>query len=250
MPSRRRVQDWRSRIAAKTASSAVALTRVIKPQILTMKNSSLRIFGALGGAFVLFGANVFAQAVGPEAGLIGKRYAGADFSYDQFSGSSVDQAMGAAAVVNLPLNPMLDLMVGYSYSDTSGTNFGAIDKALTGSLLTHRNTEYGTGYFVGTLGHLWTDVNRAGVGATENGAFWSLRAGYEIGVGARTAVNLSFTYADGFDRDNVRADMMRYAAEVNHWFSRDVAGVAGVSYRQLKSSPDPVSYSLGLRWAF
>lgn len=214
-----------------------------------MKNSSLKFAGAFAAA-VLFGSNLFAQAVGPEAGLIGRRYAGADFTYDQFSGSSLDQAMGAAAVVNLPLSRVLDLTVGYGYSDTTGTSFGAIDKSLSASLLTHRQTEYGTGYFAGTLGQLWSDVSRAGIGARDNGAFWGVRAGYEIGLGTRTAANLSIGYADGFDREHVRADVVRYAAEVNHWFSRDVAGVVSVSYRQLKSSADPISYSLGLRWGF
>ena len=215
-----------------------------------MKNSSRRLFGAVAAAVVMLGSNVFGQTVGPEAGLIGRRYAGADFNYDHFSGSSIDQAMGATAVVNVPLSRVLDLNVGYSYLDTSGPRFGAIDKALSGSLVTHRDSEYGRGYFGATLGHLWNRIETPLAGPNDNGAFWSLRAGYEIGVGVRTAVNLSFTYADGFDRDNVRADVLRYAAEANHWFSRDVAGVLGVSYRQLKNSADPVSYSLGLRWAF
>jgi hypothetical protein len=215
-----------------------------------MKNSPRRLFGTLAAAVAIFATNAFAQAVGPEAGLIGKRYAGADFNYDSYSGSSLDQGMGAAAVLNLPLSRVLDLNVGYSYLDTKGTNFGAIDKALTGSLLTHRDSEYGRGYFMATLGHVWNDVNAPGVGTDENGGFWSLRAGYEVGVGVRTAVNFSFSYADGFDRDNARAHMLRYAAEANHWFSRDVAGVLGVSYRQLKNSADPVAFTLGLRWAF
>lgn len=214
------------------------------------KNSPCRLFGPVAAALVMFGSNALAQTVGPEAGLIGKRYAGADFTCDHFSGSSLDQAMGAGAVVNLPLTRVLDLNVGYGYLDTSGTNFDAIDKTLSGSLLTHRDTEYGTGYFVATLGHLWNRVSTPGMDTTENGAFWGFRAGYEIGVGPRTAVNLSLGYADGFDRDNARAHVLRFGAEANHWFSRDVAGVFGVSYRQLKNSADPISYSLGLRWAF
>jgi hypothetical protein len=249
MAARPHLGDWSARDPRNTPRAQVSSTTQTHSELLLMKNSSHKFAGALA-AVVLFGTNVFAQAVGPEAGLIGKRYAGADFTYDQFSGSSLDQAMGAAGVVNLPLSPAFDLTVGYGYSDTTGMNFGAIDKTLTGSLLTHRKTEYGTGYFVGTLGHLWSDVNRAGIGARDNGAFWGVRAGYEIGVGARTAVNFSIGFADGFDRENVRADVMRYAAELNHWFSRDVAGVVGVSYRQLKSSADPISYSLGLRWGF
>jgi hypothetical protein len=215
----------------------------------TMQNSTLRIAGA-AAAVVLFASNVIAQTVAPEAGLIGRRYAGADFTYDHFSGSSFDKAMGAAAVVNLPLNHKFDLNMGYSYADTSGDNVGAIDKSLNASLVVHNRTEYGTAYFASTLGHLWNRVSGPGVGRTENGAYWGFRAGYEVGVGARSAVNFSLGYADGFDRDNARAHVLRFAAEANHWFSRDVAGVAGISYRQLKESADPIGYSLGLRWAF
>lgn len=215
-----------------------------------MQNSSRIFLGAAAAVLALLGSNLRAQTAAPEAGLIGKRYAGLDYTYDHFSGSSVDKAMGVLGMVNVPLSHSLDLNVGYSYADTSGTNFGAIDKALSAGLLTHQQTEYGTAYFGATLGHLWNRVDRAGINTLENGAFWNFRAGYEMVVGPRTAVNLGIGYGEGFDRDNARAHVVRFGAEANHWFSRDLAGVLGVNYRELKNSPDPLGYSLGLRWAF
>jgi hypothetical protein len=215
-----------------------------------MKNSARSFIGALTSALVLGSTSLLAQAATGEAGLIGKRYAGADFSYDNYSGSGLDETMGATAVVNLPVTRSLDLNVGYSYFDTSGTRFNAIDKALSASLLTHQHTEYGTGYFAGTVGHGWNRLNRPGFDGNENGAFWGVRAGYEMRVAARTAVNLGVGFTDAFDSDNTRAQVLRYSAEVSRWFSRELAGVASVSYRQIKSSPDAVSYTLGLRWGF
>lgn len=84
----------------------------------------------------------------------------------------------------------------------------------------------------------------------DNGAFWGVRAGYEIPLGWRTALNAGVGYADAFSSANSRAQVWRYYVEGNHWFSRDVAGILGVSYRQLKASPDALSYTAGLRWAF
>lgn len=185
-----------------------------------------------------------------EAGLIGKRYAGADFTYDHFNGSSVDKEMGAVAHVNLPLNPALDLGFSYRYADASGPNYGALDKALTGSLLTHRRTEWGTAYFVGQLGHSWHRLDHGTIGARDNAAFWGVRAGYEVPVGRQTSINAGIGYSDAFDEDIPRNQGVRYYAEANHWFSRDVAGVLSAAYRQIKQAPDSVSFGLGLRWAF
>jgi hypothetical protein len=213
-------------------------------------NSPVRFFAALAGVIVLFTSGLHAQSAANEAGLIGKRYAGPDFTYDHFSGSAADKALGAAAIVNLPLSPSFDLNFGYSYTDTSGTRYGAMDKVLRASLLTHRHTEYGTAYFAGTLGHGWHRLDRAGTVTRENGALWGVRAGYEIPVGPRTAINAGLGYTDSFDSGITSAQALRYSVEANHWFSRDIAGVVSVSYRQVKQAPDSVSYTAGLRWAF
>lgn len=214
--------------------------------------SSLRRALAFAAAGVsCSSAGLFTPLAAAEAGLIGKRYAGPEFTYNHYSGGTrAEQALGAAALVNLPLMTSLDLGVGYSYLDTSGDAYGAVDKQLTASLLTHRPTELGTAYFAATLGHTWHRVDIAGVGMRNNGALWGVRAGYEVPVGARTAINAGIGYSDAFESENTSAQVLRYFAEANHWFSRDLAGVVSVNYRQIRAASDALSYTAGLRWAF
>src|SRR5688572_29853494 len=100
------VQDWNTYVPPNAASA-----HCISNRILSMKNTHRIVLGALTSV-VLFGT-AFAQTAMPEAGLIGKRYAGGDFTYDHFTGSSIDHAFGAVAVVNLPLRASLDLMMAY-----------------------------------------------------------------------------------------------------------------------------------------
>lgn len=214
--------------------------------------SSLRRVFALAGVSVSFStAGLFTPLAAAEAGLIGKRYAGPEFTYDHYSGGSrAGQALGAMALVNLPLTSSLDLGMGYRYLDTSGDDYGAVDKQLTASLLTHRRTELGTAYFAATLGHSWHRVDIDGVGMRNNGALWGVRAGYEVPVGVRTAINAGIGFSDAFDSANTDAQVLRFFAEANHWFSSDLAGVVSVSYRQIRAASDALSYTAGLRWAF
>lgn len=213
-----------------------------------MSSSRLHIARLLAGACLLL--SLVAPLGAAETGLIGKRYAGPDFSYDHFSGSRVDKALGAAAEANVPLSPVFDLNLRYSYVDASGDSYDGLEKRLGASLLTHRLTEYGTAYFAATLGHAWQSADVLGVSSRNNSAFWGVRAGYEIPVGTRTAINAGLGYVDSFERDDTSAQVLRYAVEGNHWFSRDLAGVLTVAYRQIKAAPDAVSYTAGLRWAF
>lgn len=192
------------------------------------------------------GSSVMAQSATTEPGLIGKRHAGADFSYDHFNGSAADKALGGFGVVNLPLTSQLDLGFSYRYMDASGDNYDAVDREALASLLVHTGTEYGRAYFAGSLGYGWHRVNSV----RENDPRWGVRAGYEIPLGRQTAANLGLAYSDAFDSDTSGHQVLRYFAEVNHWFSRDLAGVVSASYRQVKQSPDSVSFTAGLRWAF
>lgn len=196
------------------------------------------------------GLSLLSAASAAEAGLIGKRYAGPDFTYDHFTGSTVDRALGAAAEVNLPVAQAFDFNLRYSYADAAGDNYDAIEKRLGASILTHRHTEYGTAYFAGTLGHLWQSVDVLGVGARENGGFWGVRAGYEITVARSTAIDAGIGYSDTFENRNRSGRELRYYVAANHWFSSDLAGVVSAAYRQIRSAPDMVSYTAGLRWAF
>ncbi len=210
----------------------------------------LRSFtAALGFSLVALSTASFAQSAAAESGLIGKRYAGADFTYDHFTGSSLDHAMGATARVNVPFSQAVDLGLSYSYVDATGANASATDRALAASWLTHRPTEYGTGYFGASLGHAW---HRLGGPAArrDNGAFWGVRAGYEFSVAPRTALNAGLGFSDAFDQDNARGQVVRASLEANHWFSAEVAGVVSASYAHVRKAPDSITYTAGLRWAF
>ncbi len=215
----------------------------------TRMNSSCNLI-ARAFAGVALSITLCAPLAAAEAGLIGKRYVGPDFTYDHFSGSVVDKAFGAAVDANLPLSSAFDLKLGYSYTDASGDNYDALEKRASASVLSHRLTEYGTAYFAATLGHSWQSGDAAGVSSRNNSAFWGARAGYEIPVGRQTAIDAGIGYVDSFERKNPSAQVLGFHVGANHWFSRDLAGVLSVAYRQIKAAPDGIAYTAGLRWAF
>jgi hypothetical protein len=140
------------------------------------------------------------------------------------------------------------LAFGYNYSDAEGgPGYSAIGKGLSGSYVVHEGTQYGKGYFAATLGHGWNRVKVAGVEVRDNHAYWGVRAGYEMPLGRSTAVNAGVGYTDPFEGGN---SLLRYYVEGNHWFSRELAGVISVSYKQFNKAPDALSYTAGLRWTF
>jgi hypothetical protein len=213
-----------------------------------MTNSPLRIAIAITAGVLCSAASAVAQAMSGEPGLIGKRYAGADYTYDNFHDSALDHAHGVTGVVNLPVNRSGDVAFSYAYSDAEGgPGYSAIGKGLTAAYVVHERTEYGTGYFAASLGHGWERVKVAGIEQRDNRTNWGVRAGYEMPVGRATALNAGISYTDAF-KDG--ASLTRYYVEANHWFSRELAGVISASYKQIQKSPDAVSYTAGLRWAF
>lgn len=191
-----------------------------------------------------------AQAATPESGLIGKRHAGLDFTYDHFQSSRVDKALGLAGALNVPVSSELDFNVSYAYADASGASYDALDKTLGLSLLVHQPTEYGRGYFAGTLGHSWHRLDTSLSGIRDNGAFWGVRAGYEIPFRNGAAINAGLAYTDAFDHSLHRNRQLRYFAEASRWLTRDLAGVVSASYRQIKDAPDAVTFTIGMRVAF
>jgi hypothetical protein len=213
-----------------------------------MMNSSLRIAIAITAGVLCSAASAVAQSMYNEPGQIGKRYAGGDYTYDNYHDSALDHAHGVTGYVNLPVNAAGDVNFSYAYADAEGgPGYSAIGKGLSGSYVVHEHTQYGTGYFAATLGHGWDRVKVAGIESRDNHTYWGVRAGYEMPVGRRTAINAGISYADAF-KDG--ASLTRYYVEANHWFSRELAGVLSASYKQIQKSPDAVSYTAGLRWAF
>ena len=209
----------------------------------------LKLLVAAISGLLVSGAIAHAQSMN-EPGLIGKQYFGADYTYDHFNGDTVEHAHGVGGIVNVPASRAFDLTLAYNWVDGSGPGYDQVDKILAGSVLTHRKTEYGTGYFAATIGHSWHSLDVRNVGTRDNGAFWGVRAGYEIPVGRSTAINAGLGYSHSFDNGLKRNQALRYYAEANHWFSPVVAGVVSASYKQIKQAPDAVGFTAGLRWNF
>jgi hypothetical protein len=212
-------------------------------------NSSLRLFGSLVG-LGLFSPPLRAQTSLAEGGLIGKPYAGFDFTYDRYSGSQIDKALGILTVANVPVSPHVDVGLSYQYSDATGPFDGPTDHVLSASVLTFNRTAEGKAYFSATLGHAWRQNNFQNLGTHDNGAYWAVRAGYEIPLGETSAANLGLGYADGLGGGNYRDATLQYHLEINHWFTPTYAGVLGGHYSQVARAPDFVSYTLGFRWHF
>lgn len=183
-----------------------------------------------------------------DPGLIGKRHTGLDLTYNHFDRAVLDNARGAAASVNLPLNAKFDASFAYDYARASDGNVRLGHHGLRASLLTYNLTEHGKAYFSGTLGHGWDRLKAAGTTSRDDDSFWSVAAGYEVPLGDRTAFNLGLSYGDTFSSGG--SSVLQYRLEGNHWFSPTLAGVAAVSYRQISKAPDALTYTLGLRLAF
>lgn len=211
-------------------------------------NSTKKLFIALLGGGLILSSSLMAQLPASEAGLLGKRYAGVDLTYDYFRSSNrMDDATGGALSYNMPVRPTTDVTFGYAGSSTDGNNFSASNHALTASLVTFNRTSYGKAYFGGTIGHAWDRTTYFGVRERDNSAIWGATAGFEVSVGEVTALNAGINYTDSFggrDRQTIL-----YRVEATHWLSAKAALVGSAGYKQIKSSPDAIAYTLGLRWA-
>lgn len=216
---------------------------------MTMK-LTMRMPATIAATLLILHTSLAAQTMNSEAGLIGKRHAGADLTYIDHTGSKLDKARGASADFNVPLSGKVDFGLAYDYSYGSGQNYSVSGSALSASLLTYNRTEHGKAYFSGAVGHAWDRVKVPGMSARENGAIWAVRAGYEVPVAERTAVNAGLGYSDAFNGRTTRNQTLEFKVEANHWFSSAVAGVLSAAYQQIKRTPDAALYTAGLRWTF
>ena len=209
-----------------------------------------RTLAAVTAALLCVVAHASAQSMNSEAGLLGKNHAGVDFTYVDHTGSKLDKARGASADFNVPVSARFDIGFAYDYTYVSGDNYSVSGSAVSASLLTYNRTEYGKAYFSGAIGHAWDKVKTPGTSTRENGAIWAVRAGYEVPVADRTAVNAGLGFSDAFNGRSTRNPTLEFRLEANHWFSSAVAGVISAAYQQIKRTPDAALYTAGLRWTF
>lgn len=191
-----------------------------------------------------------AAAQGAEAGLIGRRVAGVEYAHTEYTGSRLSRADGFTLEGHAPVAANFDAGLGYDYADVKGNGSSVSAKAIRASLLTYNRNEYGKAYFAAQLGQAWDRINSAAGSQRDDGAFWGVRAGYEVPFAPRSAFDAGIGYTDAFNDSSYRSQTVEFRLAANHWFTPRVAGVASVAYRQIKQRPDASVYTAGLRWAF
>ena len=202
----------------------------------------------VGAVALLLGSSGLHAQISPtsEAGLIGRRHAGFDFTYERYNGHTIDYTFGAGAEANLPVKKQIDLSFGYDLAHTNGTDHSLNHNALLATVLNHQHTDYGEAYFAGTVGQGWNRWKDFGVLRRDDDAFWGLATGYEIPMGTMTAINAGLAYRNAF-RGNQTT--LQYRIEASHWVSSDFAAVVSASYNQISKAPDTLLYTVGVRWA-
>lgn len=183
-------------------------------------------------------------------GLLGRRHAGVDFTHVEFNGTRIDRARGSSLGVNVPFSEKFDLGMDYDHAHLRGRSYSASMKALGVSALLHEPTPYGEAYIEGALGYSWDRVTVAGVATREDGALWALRAGYEVPVASRTAVDASLGYSDAFSGRTTRNQRLEFRLQGSHAFTPRLTGVLSIAYQQIKREPDGMLYTGGVRWMF
>jgi hypothetical protein len=184
-----------------------------------------------------------------DSGLIGKRYLGTDLTWGHFHSARFNDAYGAAADVNLPLNPGLDASLGYAYSHLTGPGLSGLDHLLSASLIAYNHDEYGKPFFAATIEQPMDRTTLRGVMTKDNETLWALGAGLESDLGGGNAVTYRVDYSDAF-RAGPRNPTWRYQLQFNHWFTGIASGIVSVSYNQVKHAPDSLRYTLGVRVLF
>ena len=205
---------------------------------------NLAILGALAlSAFSLGAADT------PDSGLIGKRYLGADLTWEHFHASRYDDAQGAAAEVNLPVNSGLDAAFGYAFSHLTGPGLSGLDHRLSASLLAYNHDEYGKAFFAVALEQPMDRTRVQGILTENSQTLWALGAGLEASLDSDTAVTCRVDYSDTF-KSGSRRPTWRYRVQLNHWFTPIASGVVSLSYNQNKGAPDSLLYTVGVRVLF
>jgi len=213
-----------------------------------MKRRKLSMAAILtGGLILLVPARLAAFWPGP--GLLGQRTYGFDPSLEHFSSTSLDDAFGAVADVNLPVLPGFDAAFSYGAAHLTSPGGGRTPETLSVSAIDYTDAEYGKSYASVTVGRAWDINGLMGVTETNEDSFWEVGTGIEVAYGRTTTVNYGVGYSASFDR-NGRNPAWRYSVVASHWFTRRLAGVIGVSYRQIRHAPDSLLYTIGVRVLF
>ena len=179
------------------------------------------------------------------AGLIGKRYAGADFVFKDFRDID-DNGYGGALVFNQPVSNVVDLTGSYSYTQVDAKLIDLKQSALEIGAIYYSELEGYKPFLAASLGYGWDKWEFPSPLAADNdeGAFYSIGIGAEVPLTDKTAATGTVSYRDGFDSGD--EDSLGLEVGINHWFTETLALKASVYIVE----DDSVSLRIGARFAF
>ena len=167
------------------------------------------------------------------AGLLGKRYVEAGFSWTDINHSSVE-AMGTGLDVNVPVNANFDVSLGYGYAWLEGSEgLGhSANAAVTGYITRDENKPFARL----NVGYDWAKYD------SDHG-FWGAQVGIERAVNTKVSSTFSVGYGDDFGQHRVGAwdvalggpyditTKIVLSAEVAYIEGGSIGYSAGVAYR-------------------
>jgi hypothetical protein len=204
-----------------------------------------QLIGAAALGLATFVTSSAIAADSASAGLIGKRYAGADFLLKDFR-DIADNGNGGTLVFNQPVSEVVDLSGSYSFNQVNGDSLDLTQNALELGAVYHSQLEGYTPFMSASLGYGWDKWKFPAPALNDNdeGFFYSIGLGVEVPLSDKTAAIGELSYQDGTDSDT--EDSIGLEVGLNHWFTDKVALKASVYIVE----DDSVSFRIGARFAF
>ncbi len=175
-------------------------------------------------------------------GLLGKRYASGDVSYIDYRDVDAN-GFGVDLGVNLPVYTGIDVNLGYSFLDASGSNVADVTGHAIGAeaIFYSKDSSSFTPYVGLGLSHQWLDVDGFG---NESDVAWAARIGAEFPIVGKTSGDIGVGYTDTFDSGDDGATIIY--GEIKHAFTEKITGVVGIS----SIDNDAIVLHAGVRFRF
>lgn len=209
-------------------------------------NTTKQLIGAAALGLATFVTSSSALAAdSASAGLIGKRYIGADFIASDFRDID-DNGNGGALVFNQPVSDVVDLTGSYSFNQVNGDALDLTRSTVEFGAVYHNQLEGYTPFMSAAIGYGWDKWKFPAPAQNDNdeGFLYKIGFGVEVPLSDKTAAIGELSYRDGTDSDT--EDSIGLELGVNHWFTEKVALKASVYIVE----DDSVTFRIGARFAF
>jgi hypothetical protein len=202
---------------------------------------------ALGLASFVTSTSAVAQAVETteSSGLIGKRYAGADFMIQDYRDTS-DNGHGGALIFNQPFSDVVDITGALSRSMIDGDFVEMTKDVLKVGAVYYTEKDGYKPFMSAGLGYGWDKLEFKNSNRKDNdeGFLFSVGVGVEVPLSEKTAAIGEFSYSDGADSNS--EDSWGLELGLNQWVSKTIA-IKGSVYIV---EDDSVTFRIGARLAF